>query len=166
MVVVEIGLISPPVGMNLFVLNALLPQVPTKVLFQGVLPFVVADVVRLGILVAFPIISLWLRSKRVAGDLVAAVDRMATSQATIRGLLDDLPLVKREGGEGGNAVARPDGVELARQLAADELGILGQVADQRDAVLRCHVVPLCLTAALRRRALPYRGARPRRRADG
>ena len=61
-VVVEIGLISPPVGMNLFVLNALLPQVPTKTLFQGVLPFVVADVVRLGILIAFPAISLWLPS--------------------------------------------------------------------------------------------------------
>jgi tripartite ATP-independent transporter DctM subunit len=61
-VVVEIGLISPPVGMNLFVLNALLPQVPTQTLFRGVLPFVVADVVRLGILVAFPIISLWLPS--------------------------------------------------------------------------------------------------------
>jgi C4-dicarboxylate transporter DctM subunit len=61
-VVVEIGLISPPVGMNLFVLNALLPQVSTRVLFEGVLPFVVADVVRLGILIAFPAISLWLPS--------------------------------------------------------------------------------------------------------
>ena len=61
-VVVEIGLISPPVGMNLFVLNALLPQVPTKTLFRGVLPFVIADVVRLAILIAFPIISLWLPS--------------------------------------------------------------------------------------------------------
>ena len=58
-VVVEIGLISPPVGMNLFVINALLPQVPTRTVFHGVLPFVVADVVRLCILVAFPIISLW-----------------------------------------------------------------------------------------------------------
>ena len=36
-VVVEIGLISPPVGMNLFVLNALLPEVPTKTIFRGVL---------------------------------------------------------------------------------------------------------------------------------
>ena len=53
-VVVEIGLISPPVGMNLFVLNALLPHVPTRTLFQGVLPFMVADVVRLAILIAFP----------------------------------------------------------------------------------------------------------------
>jgi C4-dicarboxylate transporter, DctM subunit len=61
-VVVEIGLISPPVGMNLFVINALLPQVPTRTVFHGVLPFMVADVVRLCILVAFPIISLWLPS--------------------------------------------------------------------------------------------------------
>jgi TRAP-type C4-dicarboxylate transport system permease large subunit len=61
-VVVEIGLISPPVGMNLFVLNALLPHVSTNTLFRGVLPFVVADIVRLGILIAFPAISLWLPS--------------------------------------------------------------------------------------------------------
>jgi C4-dicarboxylate transporter, DctM subunit len=61
-VVVEIGLISPPVGMNLFVINALLPHVPTRTVFHGVLPFMVADVVRLCILVAFPIISLWLPS--------------------------------------------------------------------------------------------------------
>ena len=61
-VVVEIGLISPPVGMNLFVINALLPQVPTRTVFHGVLPFMVADVVRLGILIAFPVISLWLPS--------------------------------------------------------------------------------------------------------
>ena len=61
-VVVEIGLISPPVGMNLFVLNTLLPQVPTRVIFRGVLPFMAVDCVRLAILVAFPIISLWLPS--------------------------------------------------------------------------------------------------------
>src|SRR5438067_1646275 len=61
-VVVEIGLISPPVGMNLFVLNTLLPQVPTRVIFRGVLPFMTADCIRLAILVAFPIISLYLPS--------------------------------------------------------------------------------------------------------
>ena len=59
-VVVEIGLISPPVGMNLFVLKTLLPQVPTSTVFRGVMPFVAADCVRLAVLVAFPIISLWL----------------------------------------------------------------------------------------------------------
>ena len=61
-VVVEIGLISPPVGMNLFVLKTLLPQVSTATVFRGVTPFIVADVVRLAILIAFPIISLWLPS--------------------------------------------------------------------------------------------------------
>jgi C4-dicarboxylate transporter DctM subunit len=60
--VVEIGLISPPVGMNLFVLSTLLPQVPTTTVFRGVLPFMAADIVRLAILIAFPVISLWLPS--------------------------------------------------------------------------------------------------------
>ena len=60
--VVEIGLISPPVGMNMFVLKTLLPHVPTGTVFRGVMPFMWADVVRLAILVAFPIISLWLPS--------------------------------------------------------------------------------------------------------
>jgi len=59
-VVVEIGLISPPVGMNLFVLNTLLPQVPTRTIFHGVLPFIGADVIRLALLVAFPVLSLYL----------------------------------------------------------------------------------------------------------
>lgn len=58
--VIEIGMISPPVGMNLFVVNSLLPKVPLNAIFRGVWPFVIADVVRLGILVAFPVISLWL----------------------------------------------------------------------------------------------------------
>jgi C4-dicarboxylate transporter, DctM subunit len=61
-VVVEIGLISPPVGMNLFVLNTLLPQVSTRTIFRGVLPFITADCVRLAILIAFPVISLYLPS--------------------------------------------------------------------------------------------------------
>ncbi|HEY5636751.1 MAG TPA: TRAP transporter large permease [Burkholderiales bacterium] len=67
-VVVEIGLISPPVGMNLFVLTSLLPSVSTPTIFRGVIPFVVADVVRLAILIAFPAISLWLPSVlKIAG---------------------------------------------------------------------------------------------------
>jgi C4-dicarboxylate transporter, DctM subunit len=60
--VVEIGLISPPVGMNLFVLKTLLPDVTTGTVFQGVIPFMVADVVRLAILIAFPALALWLPS--------------------------------------------------------------------------------------------------------
>jgi C4-dicarboxylate transporter DctM subunit len=61
-VVVEIGLISPPVGMNLFVLKTLLPQVPTTTVFRGVMPFMLADCVRFALLITFPIISLWLPS--------------------------------------------------------------------------------------------------------
>jgi tripartite ATP-independent transporter DctM subunit len=60
--VVEIGLISPPVGMNLFVLKTLLPQVSTGTVFRGVMPFMAADVLRLGILIAFPILALYLPS--------------------------------------------------------------------------------------------------------
>jgi tripartite ATP-independent transporter DctM subunit len=60
--VVEIGLISPPVGMNMFVLKSLLPQVSTGTIFSGVMPFFWADVLRLAILVAFPFLSLWLPS--------------------------------------------------------------------------------------------------------
>src|SRR5436309_2496606 len=60
--VVEIGLISPPVGMNLFGLRTLIPEVSTATIFSGVLPFMWADVLRLAILVAFPWLSLWLPS--------------------------------------------------------------------------------------------------------
>jgi C4-dicarboxylate transporter, DctM subunit len=58
--IVEIGMISPPVGMNLFVLNALIPSIKLTTIFKGVGPFVVADLVRLAILIAFPALSLWL----------------------------------------------------------------------------------------------------------
>ena len=60
--IVEIGLISPPVGMNLFVLSTLLPQVRTTTVFRGVLPFIGADIVRLALIIAFPPIALWLPS--------------------------------------------------------------------------------------------------------
>ena len=61
-VVVEIGLISPPVGMNLFVLKTLLPQVGTGTVFRGVMPFFGVDCLRLAILIAFPAISTYLPS--------------------------------------------------------------------------------------------------------
>jgi C4-dicarboxylate transporter, DctM subunit len=61
-VVVEIGLISPPVGMNLFVLKTLIPGVHQNTVFRGVLPFMLADVVRMALLIAFPMISLYLPS--------------------------------------------------------------------------------------------------------
>ncbi len=60
--IVEIGMISPPVGMSLFVVSSLLPQVKLSTIFKGVWPFVMADVVRLCILMAFPAITLILPS--------------------------------------------------------------------------------------------------------
>jgi tripartite ATP-independent transporter DctM subunit len=57
-VVVQIGLISPPVGMNMFVVKSMLPRISTATIFRGVTPFVVAEIVLLAVLVAFPSISL------------------------------------------------------------------------------------------------------------
>jgi len=57
-VVVQIGLVSPPVGMNLFVVKSMLPGLATGTIFRGVAPFVVAMVLLLFVLVAFPSISL------------------------------------------------------------------------------------------------------------
>ncbi len=60
LIVVELGLITPPVGMNVFVISAMAKDVPMRETFIGVLPFFFAELVRVGILVAFPVISLWL----------------------------------------------------------------------------------------------------------
>src|SRR5678815_1186671 len=57
-IVVQIGLISPPVGMNMFVVKSMLPRISTGTIFRGVMPFVVAEIVLLGIIIAFPAISL------------------------------------------------------------------------------------------------------------
>lgn len=59
-VLTEIGLITPPVGMNVFVLKANLPNVRLANIFRGLVPFVGIDIVRLALLVIFPGISLWL----------------------------------------------------------------------------------------------------------
>ena len=54
----EVGLITPPIGLNLFVINALANKVPMGQTYRGVLPFVVSDMVRIALLVAFPWITL------------------------------------------------------------------------------------------------------------
>ncbi|MGO1118139.1 TRAP transporter large permease [Rhodovibrionaceae bacterium A322] len=61
-VVTEISLISPPVGLNVFVLAAVLPDVSIGTIFKGILPFWFMDLLRLALLVAFPMLSLWLVS--------------------------------------------------------------------------------------------------------
>lgn len=60
LVVVGIGLAAPPIGLNVFVINKIARDVPITSTYRGVVPFVVADLVRLVVLTAFPILSLWL----------------------------------------------------------------------------------------------------------
>jgi len=57
---VSFGLLSPPVGLNVFVVNGMAKNVPLQETFRGVMPFLVADSIRLAVLIAFPSISLWL----------------------------------------------------------------------------------------------------------
>lgn len=59
-IVVEISLITPPVGMNVFVLSGILKDIRTGTIFKGILPFWAADMLRLALVVAFAQISLWL----------------------------------------------------------------------------------------------------------
>ncbi|MEM9605476.1 MAG: TRAP transporter large permease [Pseudomonadota bacterium] len=61
-VVTEISLITPPVGLNVFVLSAMVPDIPTRTIFRGVVPFWIVDILRLALLVAIPALSLWLPS--------------------------------------------------------------------------------------------------------
>jgi tripartite ATP-independent transporter DctM subunit len=60
LIVVELGLITPPVGMNVFVISSLAKDVPMSQTFKGVAPFFLGELVRLALLIAFPVISLWL----------------------------------------------------------------------------------------------------------
>ncbi|MGX1097054.1 TRAP transporter large permease [Amorphus sp. MBR-141] len=57
---VELGLITPPVGMNVFVINSITPTVSLTQIYKGVMPFVLVDILRLILLVAFPAIVMFL----------------------------------------------------------------------------------------------------------
>src|SRR6188474_1192631 len=63
---VELGLIHPPVGMIVFVIKSVVPDVSFTTIFRGVIPFVVTDLIRLVILIAFPILALWLPTRMMA----------------------------------------------------------------------------------------------------
>ena len=60
LMVVEIGLITPPVGMNVYIINSMARDVPMSETFRGIVPFLLSDFVRIGLLVLFPGLSLWL----------------------------------------------------------------------------------------------------------
>jgi TRAP-type C4-dicarboxylate transport system permease large subunit len=56
----EVCLITPPIGLNCFVVNGVRPDIPLSDVFRGIAPFFVADAVTIGVLLAFPEIVLWL----------------------------------------------------------------------------------------------------------
>ena len=60
--VVELGLVTPPIGMNVFTVRAMMPDIRLSRIFRGVMPFVAADLVALALLFAFPAIATWLPS--------------------------------------------------------------------------------------------------------
>ncbi|MGE4014392.1 MAG: TRAP transporter large permease, partial [Alphaproteobacteria bacterium] len=61
-VVTEISMVTPPVGLNIFVINAMVPEVPTREIVRGLIPFIVAEAVLLAILVLLPGVVLFLPS--------------------------------------------------------------------------------------------------------
>jgi tripartite ATP-independent transporter DctM subunit len=60
LIVVGIGLVAPPIGLNVFVVAAIAREVPIASVYRGVLPFIAADIVRLSLVVTFPALALWL----------------------------------------------------------------------------------------------------------
>ena len=60
---VELGLIHPPVGMNIFVIKSVVEDAKISTIFYGVLPFIITDILRLVLLIALPMLALWLPSK-------------------------------------------------------------------------------------------------------
>jgi len=60
LIVVGIGLTAPPIGLNVFVISSIARTVPIASTYRGVLPFLFMDVIRLGLVIAFPGLALWL----------------------------------------------------------------------------------------------------------
>jgi TRAP-type C4-dicarboxylate transport system permease large subunit len=58
LIVVELGLITPPVGLNVFIINSLAKDVPMSETFKGAMPFFIAEVIRVSLIIMFPSIVL------------------------------------------------------------------------------------------------------------
>lgn len=59
LIVVELGLITPPVGMNIFIINSMARDIPMRQTFIGVIPFIITDLLRVALLVAVPAVVLF-----------------------------------------------------------------------------------------------------------
>ncbi|MBT4751203.1 MAG: TRAP transporter large permease [Rhodospirillaceae bacterium] len=57
---IEVGMITPPIGMNVFVLFGVAGNIPLKTIFKGILPFFYADILRILLIIIFPSLTLWL----------------------------------------------------------------------------------------------------------
>ena len=77
LMVVEIGLIAPPVGLNVYVIHSLAKDVPMAETYRGVVPFLMTDAIRVTLLVFFPMLSLWLVRR---ADLTPDRDRARSAQ--------------------------------------------------------------------------------------
>jgi len=62
--VAELGLITPPVGMNLFIIQGVATDLPSITVMRGILPFILADLVRLAVIILIPAIALFLPGLR------------------------------------------------------------------------------------------------------
>ena len=60
LIVVELGLITPPVGLNVFVIKSFSPDTGLGVIFRGVAPFFTVELLRVAVLIALPVLSLYL----------------------------------------------------------------------------------------------------------
>jgi TRAP-type C4-dicarboxylate transport system permease large subunit len=58
--IMEIGMITPPIGINVFVLHGMVSKLDLKTIFAGIFPFFLTDLVRLTIVLVFPMTALWL----------------------------------------------------------------------------------------------------------
>lgn len=59
-VVIELGMLIPPLGMNVFVVKGVAPQIPIGAIYRGVMPYVISNFLRLAVLLLFPMLVLWL----------------------------------------------------------------------------------------------------------
>jgi TRAP-type C4-dicarboxylate transport system permease large subunit len=59
-VIIELGMIIPPIGINVFVLHGMAKNLPLTTIYRGVTPFILVDIVRLALLTFLPVLTLWL----------------------------------------------------------------------------------------------------------
>jgi len=58
--VIELGMLVPPLGMNVFVVHSVAPDIRLGAIYRGVAPYIASNLVRLAVLLAFPALTLWL----------------------------------------------------------------------------------------------------------